>query len=85
MQSDRQMTSQGLPKFVPGASNVALSFNQWLCQFQVELALIATLAGKTPGENPVANYDDQLKVLSLFSAIGPAGVSAIEATGQSIQ
>jgi len=34
-----------------------------------------------PGENPVAIYDDQLKVLSLFSAIGPAGVSALKATG----
>ena len=51
MQSDRQMTNQGLLKFVPDASNVALIFNQLLCQFQVELALVAALAGETPGEN----------------------------------
>jgi len=46
-------------------------------KFQVELTLAAALAGKIP----VAIYDDLLKVLSLFSVIGPAGVSGLEATG----
>jgi len=47
MQFDSRVTSQGLPKFIPHASNVALSFNHWLGQFKVELALIAARA-KTP-------------------------------------
>jgi len=81
MQSDRLVKSQGLPKFIPNASNVALSFNHWLGQFKVELALVAARAGKTPGENPVDIYDDHLKLLSLFSDIGPTGASALEATG----
>jgi len=81
MQSDSRVTSQGLPKFIPDASNVALSVNHWLGQFKVELALIAARAGKTPGEDPIDIYDDYLKLLSLFSAIGATGVSALEATG----
>jgi len=81
MQSDSRVMSQGLPKFIPDASNVALSFNYWLGQFKVELALIAARAGKTPGEDPVDIYNDHLRLLSLFSAIGPTGVSALEATG----
>jgi len=80
MQSDSRVTSPGLPKFIPDASNVALSFNHWLGQFKVELALVAARAGKTPSEDSVDIYDDHLKLLNLFSAIGPTGVSALEAT-----
>ena len=70
-----------MPKFIPDASNAALSFNHWLGQFKVELALVAARAGKTPGEDPVDIYNDRLKLLSSFSAIRPTGVSALEATG----
>ena len=61
MQFDSRVTSQGLLKFLPDASNVALSFNHWLGQFKVELALIAARAGKTPGEDPADIYNDHLK------------------------
>jgi len=38
------------------------------------------MAGKTTDPNPVV-FDDRLKLLSLYSAIGPEGVTALEATG----
>jgi len=76
-----EKTSQGLPKFVPDTSNVAHSFNNWLCELKIELASVAAKAGKTAGENPVDVYTDHLKLLSLLSAIGTVGVTALEATG----
>jgi len=53
MYSEMAQTSQGLPKLIPDANNAAFSFNQWLCQFKVELVLLASRAGKTQGPNPV--------------------------------
>jgi len=80
MYSEMAQISQVLPKLIPDAIN-ASCFNQWLCQFEVELALMAARAGKTQGPNPVDVYDDRVKLLSLLSAIGPAGISALRATG----
>jgi len=81
MYSEMAQTSQGLPKFVSDANSVASCFNQWLCQFEVELALMAARAVKTQGPDPVDIYNDHVKLLSLFSAIGPADVLALRATG----
>ena len=69
-----------MPKFVPDATNVAYSFNRWLCQFKLELPLMTAMAGKTTGHNPVV-FDDRLKLLSLYSAVGSEGMTALEATG----
>ena len=71
MQADSRVTSQGLPKFIPDASNVALIFNHWLDQFKVELALIAARAGKNPGKDPVDIYNDHLKASELVLCYWP--------------